>query len=432
MSTLKNHSILIRSIPTLRSTFNVSKQRSISTTLPLLWQSKPKQPQQQQQQQQQNNNHNDQKYPSKQPRQHLMKIDIPAAKAHKHLFTIPTDPHVAAQRVARIAKVTSPDDALEYLKCLRVGLQSTAAWNTIIQQFGNQGKASQAEKCFVQMRKRNIPPNEQTFTVLISAWAHSSSPSAIRHAEENIDRMARYDIKPSIFHYNTLLLTYEKTNTPIQNVFMNLPCQPNEYTYSIAFRCADNVDFVKKLWEQVQQKISTVKNNKNDKNNNKKASSLAEKARQITMTEEALTTTSKINEDNSEFTLDDRLVASFLQALGKTARDSDDIQLGIDTIEQLYGLHPSSSLPTTTPTSKTTITRQSKHHMLTPSVYSLDAILRFCGRSRRYKLGRDYYNLALKQYPELVPDKPLLDTRAWLDGANNNNNHTKKRHLKSK
>ncbi|KAI7852039.1 hypothetical protein BDC45DRAFT_514180 [Circinella umbellata] len=428
MSTLKNHSILIRSIPTLRSTFNVSKQRSISTTLPILWQLKPKQPQQKQQQND-NNDTNDQKYPSNQPRQHLMKIDLPAAKAHKHLFTIPTDPHVAAQRVARIAKVTSPDDALEYLKCLRVGLQSTAAWNTVIQQFGNQGKASQAEKCFVQMRKRNIPPNEQTFTVLISAWAHSSSPSAVRHAEETIDRMARYDIKPSIFHYNTLLLTYEKTNTPIQKVFKNLPCQPNEYTYSIAFRCADNVDFVKQLWGQVQQKTFIGKNNKNDKN--KKGSSLAEKAHQITMTEEALTT-SKMNE-NEEFTLDDRLVASFLQALGKTARDSDDIQLGIDIIEQLYGLHPSSSSSTTTPTSKTTITtRRSKHHMLTPSVYSLDAILRFCGRSRRYKLGREYYNLALKQYPELVPDKPLLDTRAWLFGENNNNNHTKKRHFKSK
>ena len=286
------------------------------------------------------------------------------------------------------------------------------------------------------MRKRNIPPNEQTFTVLISAWAHSSSPSAVRHAEEAIDRMARYDIKPSIFHYNTLLSTYEKTNTPIRDVFMNLPCQPNEYTYSIAFRCADNVDFVKQLWDQVQRKAYDLKNTKNDKNKKSTTvpSSLAEKALQITMKEGALQTPTKMNEneDTSVFTLDDRLVASFLQALGKTARDSDDIQLGIDTIEQFYGLQASSSLPATSTSKATITTRRSNHHMLKLSVYSLDAILRFCGRSRRYKLGREYYNLALKQYPELVPDKPLLDTRAWLDGANNKNSHTKKRHFKSK
>ena len=150
MSTLKNHSILLRSIPTLRLTFNVSKQRSLTTTSPLLWQRKPRQEPEQHNKNNKNNN-NDRKYPSKQPRQPQLKIDLPAAKDHKHLFTIPTDPHVAAQRVARIAKVTSVDDALEYLKCLRVGLQSTAAWNTIIQQYGNQGKASQAEKCFVQV-----------------------------------------------------------------------------------------------------------------------------------------------------------------------------------------------------------------------------------------------------------------------------------------
>ncbi|KAI9495064.1 hypothetical protein BDB00DRAFT_815714 [Zychaea mexicana] len=406
MSTLKT--IIQRSVSTIRSTaHNVPRHRRLTNTASLC----------------------QQEVQRSQQRQPQLKIDSPAAKANKYLYTIPQDPYVAAQRVSRIAKVASADDALEYLKCLRVGLQSTAAWNTVIKQYATQGKGSQAEKCFVQMRKRNIPPNEQTFTVLLTACAHSSSPAAIRNAQQVIDRMARYNIKPSIIHYNTLLLAYEKTQTPVQDVFKRLPCKPNEYTYSIAFRCADNVDFVKQLWIQVQQRLG---NNPTEARGGR--STLAQKACQITMTEEALQhddddSNDKANRDDGKFTLDDRLAASFLSALAKTATEPDDIQLGVDAIEQLYGLRPTSS--TNSAPAKPT----SKHGLLTPTVYSLDAILRFCGRSRRYKLGREYYGLALKQYPQLVPDKALLDTRAWLDGGgantkrhSNHRQHRQQRH----
>ncbi|KAI8149124.1 hypothetical protein BJV82DRAFT_574406 [Fennellomyces sp. T-0311] len=318
-------------------------------------------------------------------RQPLLKIDSAAARAHKHLYTIPADPFIAAQRVSRILKVASVDDALEYITSLRVGLQSTAAWNTVLKHYGDQGKASAAEKCFVQMRKRNIAPNQQTFTILISAWAHSSSPAAVRNAQDVIDRMDRYGVQPTIIHYNTLLLAYEKTKTPIQDVFDRLPCKPNEYTYSIAFRCAaeQNLDsgFVRMLWSQVQQKAMA------------KPSLLAQKAAQVIVTEDP---------KEGKFTLDDRLAASFLAALARTAAGEDDVSYGIDAIDQLYGLRPAST---------------SHKGLLVPTVYSLDSILRFFGRTRKYKLGREYYDLALKQYPQIEPDQALLDTRAWLDGA---------------
>ena len=124
MSTLKT--IFLRSFPAVRS---VSRNRCLSTTTT----------------------------PTREtPRQTKLrppslKIDSEAARAHKHLYTIPGDPIVAAQRVSRILKVASVEDALEYLKSLRVGLQSTAAWNTILKSFADQGKAAAAEKWFVQV-----------------------------------------------------------------------------------------------------------------------------------------------------------------------------------------------------------------------------------------------------------------------------------------
>ncbi|KAI9243914.1 hypothetical protein BDA99DRAFT_529717 [Phascolomyces articulosus] len=418
---------LFRSIATIRSSWvNLPKHRFLATTASATpssgWKTQKQQPP--------TKNSNQSKKQESKSKQPLLNIDSPAAKAHKHLYTIPHDTHIAAQRVARIAKVASIEDALEYLKCLRIGLQSTAAWNTIMQLYGKAGKPSQAEKCFSQMRKRNIPPNEQTFTVLISAWGRSSSPMAVRNADYVIERMARYDIQPSIIHYNTLLLAYQKTQTPIDQVFSTLPCSPNEVTYSIAFQCADKVDFVKQLWNEIQTKVSH-----SSTTTTKKKSSLAEKAHQIKLTEESLQGEYQMEEE-IPLVLDDQLVVSFLTALIRTAVDEDDYQLGIDTIEHLYGLHAPSS--PTTMNSSTTHWIQ-KHALLKPTVYSLDIILRFCGRAQRYKLGREYYDIALKQDPSLLPDQTLLNTRAWLDGGNNTSkshhqHHThsyKKRHAYS-
>lgn len=83
------------------------------------------------------------------------------------------------------------------------------------------------------MRKRGIKPNERTFSHLLSTLRNSSSPTAVKRAEEWIEIMyQRYHILPTAYHYNILLNCYidnEQYNQVVAKVRQMIRDHSNKY-----------------------------------------------------------------------------------------------------------------------------------------------------------------------------------------------------------
>lgn len=82
----------------------------------------------------------------------FLKINSRAARQHPNLYRIPADPVVAATRISQLLERASFEDAKEYLINLRSGLQSTAAWNTLLKYCVTQGRGQLGESCFTEVR----------------------------------------------------------------------------------------------------------------------------------------------------------------------------------------------------------------------------------------------------------------------------------------
>ncbi|KAI9312509.1 hypothetical protein BX666DRAFT_841831 [Dichotomocladium elegans] len=184
----------------------------------------------------------------------FLDIDSAASRAMKSLYRIPADPFVAAKRVEKILEKTTHDDALEYLTHLRVGLQSTAAWNSLLKHCAAQGKSKLAESDYVQMRKRGIEPNQHTHTIMISALGNSKSPHAMAKAEGWLKE--RIKDGPSVVHYNALLTVYKQHGLSMREAWDRIKSdksfRPDAITYSILFQCAKPGDEsrVRRAWQE--------------------------------------------------------------------------------------------------------------------------------------------------------------------------------------
>ncbi|KAI7905513.1 uncharacterized protein BX663DRAFT_500008 [Cokeromyces recurvatus] len=354
----------------------------------------------------------------------FVNVDSPFSKANKKIYLMPSDPYFASEKVKKILKLGSLDDAVDYVKALPSYLQTVVLWNQLFKYCADHGKANMAEKYFVQMRKRGIAPNEYTFAHMFTSFEKSTSPVAVSRAESWFEKMKKYDIKPSIFHINILMRVYNSANRPemVIDILKMLTSAnrhddiiPDVVTFSTALQSCSKLENLSQASTEIQNiwQIIKCRTSRNTSEHSESSSSphslLAEKASKIKLNENTLR-----NQNQSPLKLDDELIMSLLNAVAKTAvEEQGDILIAIEAINYLYSLYPVSAAEM-----MNMYDHKNKEHIYgfgyQPSIKVLDAILRFTGKVKKFQLGRDYFRLALHQYPQLKPDEFLYETASWL------------------
>ena len=267
------------------------------------------------------------------------------------------------------------------------------------------------------MRKRGIEPNERTFTHLLHAYSKSNSPNAIASAEARKKLMQDFNMKPSTIHYNNLMRVYNNANAPYKTIRAlkelsdNGELVPDAITYSIALQACvrlkanGGAEHVNHVWQDMISRLE-----KNSRSTSSNGSLLAQKASNIIWTEDSIRSNKKNGKD-AELEVDDTLVVSLLSAVTQTAVNERDMLIGVEALDRLYSLCPPLAADMM---EKNGIQR--KHGFgFQPSVKVLDAILRFTGGLGEYKLGGEYFHLALQQYPRIEPDKYVYDAFNWIE-----------------
>lgn len=289
------------------------------------------------------------------------------------------------------------------------------------------------------MRKRGIEPNERTFTLMLSVYGKSTSPNAIKYAEAWIKKMKDFNLEPSLIHINNLMRVYNNADHPekaldaLNQLSTSGNIIPDAVTYTIALQSCSQLthvnraDQVRAIWldiicrlERKQRAIPDVS----------AASSLSKKAAEIVWTEDSIRGHGSVR--NKELEIDDSLVIALLSAVTQTAVHERDILTGLEAIDRLYSLCPPSAAEIM---EKNGIAAGNRKHGFgfQPSVKVLDAILRFSGGLREFKLGKEYYSLAVQQFPRLKPDKYVNDALAWIEKQlKRSNRYGKKRNHRSK
>lgn len=274
-----------------------------------------------------------------------------------------------------------------------------------------------------------MEPNERTFTHLLTAYSKSDSPQAIKNAEAWIKRMNDFGIEPSTIHINNLMRVYinaekpEKTIAALKDMSSSGNCVPDAVTYSIALQgCValnqfDRVEEIRNIWFEI---IYRMERNQRAHSG---ASSLSKKSSEIVWTEDAIRKNSK----DTELEIDDTLVVALLSAVTRTAANEKDVLIGIEALDRLYSLCP----PRAAEMMENNAVQRKSGFGFQPSIKVLDAILRFSGGLREYKMGEEYFHLALQQFPRLEPDKYVYEAFSWIEKQlKRRKNFEKKRHYR--
>ncbi|GAA5813569.1 hypothetical protein MFLAVUS_007052 [Mucor flavus] len=361
--------------------------------------------------------------PSRSFSRRYVEVDSPFAHANKYTYVMPDDPYVASDRVAKILDIGSVDDAADYIKALPFFLQSPVVWNQLIGYCAKHGRANYAEQFYSQMRKRGLDPNERTFTHMLTAYAKSKSPQAIKNAEAWLKRMEDFKLEPSTIHINNLMRVYnhagepERTIEALKKMSTTGANVPDAVTYSIALQgCAelnqlDRAEEVRNIWTGIIYRLDR---------NQRTGSSLSKKASEISWKETAMRQTTK----DTELEIDDSLVVSLLSAVTRTAASEKDVLTGIEAIDRLYSLCP----PSAAEMMGKNASQRKPGFGFHPSVKVLDAILRFSGGLGEYKLGKEYFDLALEQFPHLQPDQYVKDAHDWIEKQLKRRTNFEKKH----
>lgn len=358
-----------------------------------------------------------------------VEVDTPFARSNKYTYAMPDDPYVASEKVGKILQLGTVEDAADYIKALPLSLQSAVVWNQLIGHCAKHGRANYAEQYYSQMRKRGLEPNERTFTHLLTAYSKSSSPQAIKHAEGWIKKMSDFGIEPTTIHINNLMRVYnnaekpEKTIAALKDMSAHGDCVPDAVTYSIALQgCVglnqlDRAEEIRNIWLEI---IYRMERNQRAHSG---GSSLSRKSAEIVWTEDAI----RKNTKDSELEIDDTLVVALLSAVTRTAASEKDVLIGIEALDRLYSLCP----PRAAEMMEKNAVHRKSGFGFQPSVKVLDAILRFSGGLREFKLGEQYFHLALQQFPRLEPDKYVHEAFSWIEKQlKRRKNFEKKRHYR--
>jgi hypothetical protein len=289
------------------------------------------------------------------------------------------------------------------------------------------------------MRKRGLEPNERTFTLMLSVYGKSKSPEAIKYAEAWVKKMKDFNIEPSVIHINNLMRVYNNADRPeraletLKRISTEGTIVPDAVTYSIVLQSCSQLtqtnraDQVREIWLEI---IHRLERNQRTITDVSTASSLSKKAADVLWTEDSIRGHSSVRD--KELEIDDSLVVALLSAVTRTAVHERDILTGLEVIDRLYSLCP----PRAAEIMKKNgiVTENRKHGFgFQPSVKVLDAILRFSGGLREFKLGQEYYSLTVQQFPRLNPDKYVHDALAWIEKqSKRSNRYEKKREYRSK
>lgn len=260
------------------------------------------------------------------------------------------------------------------------------------------------------MRKRGLEPNERTFTHMLTAYAKSTSPQAIKNAEAWVKRMENFKLEPSTIHMNNLMRVYNNSNEPertieaLKGMTSDSGVVPDAVTYSIALQgCVklnqiDRAEEVRNIWNDIIYRLDR---------NQRGGSLLSQKASDIAWTETAI----RKNTKETELEIDDSLVVSLLSAVTRTAASEKHVLTGIEAITRLYSLCP----PRAAELMEKNALQRKSGFGFQPSVKVLDAILRFSGGLGEYQLGKEYFDLALNQFPRLKPDQYVTNAHDWIE-----------------
>ncbi|KAI9483573.1 MAG: hypothetical protein EXX96DRAFT_558698 [Benjaminiella poitrasii] len=356
-------------------------------------------------------------------RRRFIEVDSPFAKANKQIYLLPNDPYIASKKLSQILELGTINDAADYVKALPLHLQNVVIWNQLLNYCAKKGRINATEKYFAEMRKRGISPNEYTFTYMFTALEKSASPSAAERAESWFEKMKKYNVEPSIFHINILMRVYDHVGRPetameimkriISSDDLN-DINPDSTTFSIALHiCSDleNIDKasneLQNIWQAIKKRSSLSQLQQHEKK--EVQSLLAEKASEIIWKEGVFRHTQK------PLKLDDELVIALLSAVKRTATEQKkDISIGIEAIHRMYSLYPRSAAQIM---DSYGLESEQRFHGFgyQPSIKVLDAIIRFAGRLKEFKLGSEYFQLALHQYPQLKPDEYVREAALWCD-----------------
>ncbi|CEP16816.1 hypothetical protein [Parasitella parasitica] len=345
-----------------------------------------------------------------------VEVDSPFAKANRYTYAMPNDIYIASNKVTKILEIGTVDDAADYIRALPIYLQSPVVWNQLIAFCAKHGRANYAEHFFSQMRKRGIDPNEHTFSHMLVAYGKSTSPRSIYSAEAWLKKMKDFDFKPASIHINNLMRVYnhaghpEKTLALLKQISTSNDILPDAVTYSIALQACPqlpryvNAQKVRHIWNNILARIE-------EKQPKQTTSLLSQKAADIIWKEDAIR---HDKTKDAELKVDDSLVVALLRAVTQTASAERDVLIGIEAIEKFYSLCPPQAVELL---KRNGISKQDLQpgFGFRPSVKVLDAILRFSGALREFKLGKEYFDLAIQQFPQLKPDKYVDDAYAWIE-----------------
>ncbi|CAO3637038.1 unnamed protein product [Cunninghamella blakesleeana] len=392
-------------------------------------------------------------------------------KPNKHLYTLPSDPYGASERVTQLLKVEGINQAIEFVTHLPLDLQLTVVWNQLLGYCSKHGLDKLSKTIFVQMRKRGIEPNERTFSHLLSTLSKSNSPTSVTRAEEWIEKMYfQYHIIPTAHHFNILLNCYinnEKYNQVVARVRqmirdhskdineiddeqLLLPL-PDQITLTTALNICPLIQNqplkeTRRIYHHIlyrlnhqlekQENKSNVNNNNGNGNDNNRttmtASKLQEKALKLMEHDATLlndqkelilsapSSLKKKQNDLEPLDVDDGLIAALLKCLSKLysqqyqpLKRTDNLftkELAISFGHEIMDQFYDIQLNSrSSPSSK---------FGLQPTVKTLDSIVRYFGTLRQFKLGEGYYHAILKSYPNVIPDKQAQDALAWMKSNN--------------
>ncbi|KAI8986972.1 hypothetical protein BDB01DRAFT_588737 [Pilobolus umbonatus] len=352
------------------------------------------------------------------PRPRQMTVDSDFARTHPWLYNVPVDPYKASDKINQILKIGTMDDAYDYLVALPISLQAAPSWNQLISYCAKESRANHAERLYIQMRKRGIKPNDRTFTHLINAYAHSTSPLATTYAEEWLEKMKDFGIEKSVIHINALMKVYNGANRPEKTLqlFKALPAEdiiPDTTTYTMAFdgcallRHGDPSNTLISLWKEIDNRLAG--HHEEHVVNNPSMSVLEQKAHLVALKEAALKNKTAL----TPLDLDYGLVVSMLSAITRTARRERDIVLGIQIIDKLFSICPPRAAEIMT-NNGIDISTRVPGYGIQPTNEMLDAILRFSGGLREYELGVQYLEQTMNQYPRIRPDDVVKNAYKYL------------------
>ena len=82
-------------------------------------------------------------------------------------------------------------------------VRDTISWSALISGYAQEGHFEEALKCFAQMQKEGLSPDDITFVSVLNACSHSGKIDEAQDYYENMK--SKYGIAPKIEHYTCML-----------------------------------------------------------------------------------------------------------------------------------------------------------------------------------------------------------------------------------